>query len=216
MSTPVRPTVRRSAPALNTAIARRRTRRFLVAPGVRASRNGMYLRISRTAVNFSDREDHQERQQLAQRRLRPPAAKEDVQPPVEAGRAGRGPGQHGDHDQDGPVQRDVVIAGRSSGVATATISPSLPASAAAIAALTFSWSSSLNCSTHHPPEAPPPPNDRRRREAAEATSTTAAATEASEATSAAPAATRPRDRLSSLRPHRTTHGSMPSPRRRLR
>src|SRR5205807_1505486 len=50
---PVRPAVRRSAAALNTVIARRRTRRCLVATGVSASRSGIHLRISSATVNFS-------------------------------------------------------------------------------------------------------------------------------------------------------------------
>ncbi len=50
---PVRPAVRRSAAALNIAIARRRTRRCLVAAGVSASRSGIHLRISSATVNFS-------------------------------------------------------------------------------------------------------------------------------------------------------------------
>ena len=49
----MRPWVRRSAAALNTAIARRRTRRVLVAAGVSARRSGIYLRISRAAVNLA-------------------------------------------------------------------------------------------------------------------------------------------------------------------
>src|SRR5215212_1010804 len=52
MRMPVRPSVRRSAAALNRAMARRRTRRCLVAAGVSARRRGGHLRISRTAVNL--------------------------------------------------------------------------------------------------------------------------------------------------------------------
>ena len=134
----MRPTVRRSAAALKMPIARRRTRRVLVAPGVSASRSGIHLRISKTDRELEHGEDHEQRsaaRRASARADQPP--KNDVVPPLQPVRPPRRPGEHGEQRQQPPSaarrrdKRSLI------GVATATISPSLFASAAAIAALTF-------------------------------------------------------------------------------
>ena len=55
---PVRPVVRLSAAALNSEIARRRTRRVLVAPGVSASLSGIHFISSNVMTNASSTIDN--------------------------------------------------------------------------------------------------------------------------------------------------------------
>ena len=104
----MRPTVRRSAPVLNSMIARRRTRRVLVEPGVSSMPKRPPLQKEQYRQEFEQREEQQKRQQLAQGRLGGPAL-EPVVPPSPMLRHGGEEGQHRDHHQHRPVKPDIVV-----------------------------------------------------------------------------------------------------------
>ena len=67
----MRPTVRRSAPVLNSMIARRRTRRVLVDPGRQQQPQRHPLEDEQHDQEFEQREEQQQRQQLAHASARP-------------------------------------------------------------------------------------------------------------------------------------------------
>src|SRR6478672_312178 len=153
-------------------------------------------------------EEHQQGQQLAERRLGPPSAEEEIVPPDERSRTPGGPGKDRKQRDQGPVQADVVI-----GIADRRRDGDDLAIAVGLGrrdrrrdllAVVISQ-------VHHQlPPAPPPPNDPPPPE-----KPPPPPPQPPPPLQPPPPHEPPREpRLSSFRPQRTTQGLMPPPRDR--